>query len=150
MPSSSPSVWVSRQSLRMAASLRNSAASSFGPRREGRCYGATRLNKVLETCEWRYLVIAASAFVKGDVEENLQNLHGCFPLLPAEWGWLFQRDALKSSPRRLQSIRPAQAQKGLQLVRLEVERTGGVVRKNRDLLTDSAGTERRLPSRPTP
>lgn len=70
-----------------------------------------------------YLVNAASAFVKRDVEENLQDLHGYVALLPCEGGQLFRRDALKSSPRCFQRVRPAQTQDRIQLATLDRDRT---------------------------
>lgn len=90
---SSPSVWTIRQCLKMAASLLNSAASSFRQHRSTR-FRSTLLDlyphrpqvpitsnktsdinvSILSQC--LYLIDAASAFVEGDVEEDFQHFHG--------------------------------------------------------------------------
>lgn len=104
---SSPSVWIMRQCLRMAASLLNSAASSFrqhgkthildfqGSVRNRNCFHSKNQKAVISItsnkttgiteCRYRraksdetflYLINAASAFGKRDVEEDFQNFHG--------------------------------------------------------------------------
>lgn len=101
---SSPSVWIIRQCLRMAASLLNSAASSFtqhgkkrhildfqGSVKNGNCFHSRNQNAVIPIASnkntgiteraksdeaFLYLIDAASAFVKRDIEEDFQNFHG--------------------------------------------------------------------------